>query len=73
MLGYNPNRDDGVAPNRSFIEIPSSLLPEGLIQEYDQLPEEKRRYFAQVVYMVPINSNVVNSESKTDSLLSRFY
>jgi hypothetical protein len=23
--------------------------------------------------MVPINSNVVNSESKTDSLLSRFY
>lgn len=28
----------------------------GLIEEYPELPDENRRYFAQLVYMVPINS-----------------
>lgn len=28
MNGYNPNRDSGIADMRSYIEVPSSAIPE---------------------------------------------
>jgi hypothetical protein len=52
VLGYNPNRDSGIAAARGYIEIPKDSLPSGLIQEYGFVPEPTQRYFAQLVYNV---------------------
>lgn len=51
-FGYNPNRDSGIAPARSYIEIPKEKL-QGMVSEYN-LPglNPTQRYFAQVVYNV---------------------
>ena len=52
ILGYNPNRDSGIAAARSYIEIPKENIPSGLIQEYGFVPAPTQRYFAQLVYNV---------------------
>ena len=52
VLGYNPNRDSGIAAARGYIEIPKDSLPSGLIQEYGFVPVPTQRYFAQLVYNV---------------------
>lgn len=52
VLGYNPNRDSGIAAARGYIEIPKDSFPSGLIQEYGFVPEPTQRYFAQLVYNV---------------------
>jgi hypothetical protein len=50
IIGYNPNRDSGIAPARSFIEIKKTDFPSSAISEYDFAPTQ--RYFAQLVYNV---------------------
>ena len=50
MFGYNPNRDSGIAPARSYIEIKKTDFPEDAVKEYDIAPTQ--RYFAQLVYNV---------------------
>ena len=50
MFGYNPNRDSGIAPARSYIEIKKTDFPSSAIEEYDFAPTQ--RYFAQLVYNV---------------------
>lgn len=51
MLGYNPNRDSGIAEPRSYVEIGKESL-QGLVDEYDFVPTATQRYFAQLVYNV---------------------
>ena len=51
MIGYNPNRDSGIAEPRSYVEIGKEDL-QGLVEEYDFVPTATRRYFAQLVYNV---------------------
>jgi hypothetical protein len=48
------------------VHLLKSLLQQfqaGLIEEYPELPDENRRYFAQLVYMVPINSTLETQNS----------
>lgn len=51
MIGYNPNRDSGIAEPRSYVEIGKDSL-QGLVEEYDFVPVATQRYFAQLVYNV---------------------
>lgn len=51
MMGYNPNRDSGIAEPRSYVEIEKTDL-QGLVNEYDFVPAATQRYFAQLVYNV---------------------
>ena len=56
MMGYNPNRDSGIAEPRSYVEIEKTDL-QGLVEEYDFVPKATQRYFAQLVYNVGPGSN----------------
>lgn len=49
-MAYNPNRDSGIAPARSFIEIKATDFPAEAVEEFDFVPTQ--RYFAQLVYNV---------------------
>lgn len=51
MKKYNPNRDSGVADPRSYVEIGKESL-QGLVEEYDFVPDATKRYFAKIVYNV---------------------
>ena len=51
--GYNPNRDSGIALDRSFVQVPSTVIADG-ISEYGFVPEQNKRYFAQLIHMVDI-------------------
>lgn len=50
LMGYNPNRDSGIAPARSYIQVKKTDFPSSAISEYDFAPTQ--RYFAQLVYNV---------------------
>lgn len=51
--GYNPNRDSGIALDRAFVQVPSTVIADG-ISEYGFVPEQNKRYFAKLVHMVDI-------------------
>lgn len=55
MSGYNPNKDSGIADARSYVEVDKTSL-QGLIKEYDFVPDATKRYFAKVVYNVGAGS-----------------
>lgn len=46
ILGYDPNRDSGIAEARSYVEIPKDALS-GMV---DDSMNPKGRFFAKLVY-----------------------
>ena len=55
-MGYNPNRDSGIAFARSFVEVSADKLS-GLIEEFEFVPDPTKRYFAQLTYNVGENNS----------------